>query len=187
MIRIIKEGVKPKKYKYIYSLTCTNCTCEFEFEESDCTAVRHEKRIDGEHRGEIDCPFCSERLFIDFKTAKHREEEINEESINPANIYINGFYQCTPSLCKCPNCGSSDTLVNNSFISTNIPQQYDFKCNDCGYRWIGPNQASINTKLYNPWYNEHCDKCPNKNYIGDACCCCPYYPYRVTCNTEADK
>lgn len=188
MIKIIKEGVKPKKYKYIYSHTCTNCTCEFEFEEEDCTAVRHEKRIDGEHRGEIDCPFCSERLFIDFKTTKHRQEEITEDlTRNATTINIDDLYDWTPSLCKCPKCRSSDTLVNNSFTLTSIPPQYNFKCNDCGHRWVGPKQVSINTKLYTPWYNEHCDKCPNKNYIGDACCCCPYYPYRVTCNTESDK
>lgn len=186
MIRIIKEGVKPKKYKYIYFHICTSCACEFEFEESDCTEVRHEKRIDGEHVGEINCPFCGERLFIDFKTLKPREEEITEDSTRPTTIYMDDLYDWTPSLCKCPNCGSSDTLVSGPFKLTMLLPQYNFKCEECGHRWTGPKQASINTKLYNPWDNEHCNKCRHKD-VGDTCYCCPYWPYKVTCNTEVKK
>lgn len=188
MIKIIKEGIKPKKYKDIYSHTCTNCTCEFEFEEDDCTSVRHEKHIDGAYTGYIKCPFCSERLFIDFKTAKSRKEEIIEEKpINPINIYTDDFYQWSPAQCKCPRCGSSDTLMSDSFKLTMLLPQYDFKCNDCGYRWYGPKQTQTNTKPNDPLDNEHCNKCPNKSEIGDACYICPHWPYKVTCNTEAKK
>lgn len=96
MIKIIKEGIKPKNYKKIYKLICNICSCEFEFEESDCSRVRHEKCIGGEHTGEINCPFCSERLFIDFRTTKNREEEVVEEPMDLGNshtITIEDMYQ----------------------------------------------------------------------------------------------
>lgn len=140
MIRIIKDGIKPKKYKTIYSYTCQNCTCEFEFEESDCTEVRREKCIGGAHTGEINCPFCSEHLFIDFRTTKHREEEVVEDPMDLGGspvIDMDNIYEWSPSLCKCPKCGSTNTLRNDSFVLTTWPAQYGFKCKDCGHRWTG--------------------------------------------------
>lgn len=195
MIKIIKNGVKPKKYKYIYFQTCPSCTCKFEFEKSDCTNIRNEKCTGGEDIGEISCPFCSESLVIDFRTTKHKKEEITEEQNNSGSRHtitsnIDDFYQWSPSLCKCPNCGSINTLISDSSILKNLLPQYDFrdfKCKDCGFRWTGLKQASISTKLYTPWDNGHCDKCPNKNFIGDSCYSCPYYPFNLTCNREVKK
>lgn len=182
MIRIIKDGVKPKKYKKIYNLTCENCHCEFEFEESDCSKVRHEKRIDGEYRGEISCPFCSERLFVDFKTAKYRDEEIIEEFVDLGDrtiIDMDDVYQWSPSLCKCPKCGGNNTLRNDTIVLTSLPPQYNFKCKDCGHRWTGRDTMHYVDIIE---FNEHCNNCPHKNTIGDACYSCPYSPIKITYN-----
>lgn len=183
MIRIIKDGIKPKKYKYIYSYTCQNCTCEFEFEEEDCANI-------GEYRGKINCPFCSECLFIDFRTAKHREEEVVEEEIDLGDktvIDMDDIYQWSPPLCKCPKCGSTNTLRNNSLVLTTWPAQYGFKCKDCGHRWTDYEPTLINPKVYDPWDNEHCNNCAAKNNIGDICNYCSHYPYKITCSNEVDK
>ena len=188
MIKIIKEGIKPKNYKRIYNLTCNRCICEFEFEESDCFNVRREKHIDGEHKGEIACPCCEERLFIDFKTAKYREEEIIEDQFKlGGSPTIDLECLWTPSLDKCTKCGSSNTVRNDSFVLTSNPPKYSFKCKDCGHKWIGPEKAvSIDKIVFDPFDNSHCNNCEHKNKVGDFCSCCSYYPYRVTCNNEVE-
>lgn len=35
MIKVIKQGQKPKQYRTVYFIKCPNCGCEFECELSD--------------------------------------------------------------------------------------------------------------------------------------------------------
>lgn len=174
MIKIIKEGIKPKNYKKIYKLTCNICSCEFEFEESDCFNVRREKCIDGEHRGEVDCPCCRERLFVDFKKAEHREEEVENDT---KIINIDDCYQWSKSSLKCPNCGSYNTLRNDTIVLTSLPPQYNFKCKDCGHRWTG-SEKPVN---FDRSSTDVCEYCNKKDNIGnDVCYSCPHYPFKIT-------
>lgn len=55
MIKILKEGIVPKKYKTIFKTYCENCCCEFEFEIEDCESV--ERSLTGNLT--IKCPCCN--------------------------------------------------------------------------------------------------------------------------------
>lgn len=60
MIKILKEGKLPKKFKYIYKEECSKCGCVFEFETSDCDYIT--RNIENrEYR--IQCPFCKQMLY----------------------------------------------------------------------------------------------------------------------------
>lgn len=189
MIKIIKKGVKPKKYKTIYIFTCKNCKCEFEFEESDCNSVTTEKSINGKKMAVITCPCCHEDVKGDLNRCASRSEVIADEPIDPddnPNTNIDDNDQWVPSLCKCPECGSNNTLRNNSFMVIPWPAQEKFKCRDCGHRWTVPKQL-INPKVYDPWDNEHCKNCPHRTTIGDSCSCCPYNPIRITYRADSKE
>lgn len=54
MIKILKEGQKPKLQKMIHKTTCEICNCEFEFTLDECLSI--EKRINGDVT--IKCPCC---------------------------------------------------------------------------------------------------------------------------------
>lgn len=125
MIKIIKNGVKPKNYKKIYNLTCARCQCEFEFEESDCANVRHEKHIDGEYRGEINCPCCGERLFIDFKTASFRQEEIIDIS-KIDRIIVDKFDPWDNEYCN--NCAAKNRIGSMCNFCSHYP--YKVSCSN---------------------------------------------------------
>lgn len=187
MIKIIKNGEKPKKYKTIYKDVCGICNCEFEFELSDCTDVVTEKKIDGKTRAFIKCPCCNMKHFLeDISSYFVRKEEFKKPiDLGGGHIIdMDVTYHWSPSLCKCPKCGSHNTLRNDSFVLTSLPPQYGFKCEDCGHRWTGREQILSNPISLDAWNNEHCNTCNNKNQIGDACSFCPYSPYNVTCNNE---
>lgn len=185
MIKIIKNGIIPKKYKTIYIFDCRNCRCEFEFEEEDCKTVTTEKGINGIKAVTIDCPCCGEEVEGDLNKCTSRQEEIIEDPVDFINI--GEIYQWSPSLCKCPKCGRRNALRNDSIVLTSIPPQYNFKCDACGHEWVGHESVFINTKVGDVWENEHCKNCPHKNTIDDICSCCAYYPYRVTCSNEVDE
>ncbi|MBP5470046.1 MAG: hypothetical protein J6Z11_12470 [Candidatus Riflebacteria bacterium] len=75
MIKIIKNGVKPKPTRIIYKATCPHCGCIFEFEVSDLTI---EKTLNG--RRTITCPCCEMVLDIAYiENLSTREEEIIDE------------------------------------------------------------------------------------------------------------
>lgn len=54
MIKILKEGKKPKPTKVIYKTTCSNCGCVFEFEVEDIKY--QEKHLNGKMT--VECPCC---------------------------------------------------------------------------------------------------------------------------------
>ena len=75
MIKIIKQGKKPKKYKTIYIITCPDCGCEFECELEDLKLI--ERTLNGDRV--IKCPCCEKELYIkhlDEEHLKAREEEV---------------------------------------------------------------------------------------------------------------
>lgn len=75
MIKIIKDGKKPKPKRIIYKVTCPHCGCIFEFEVSDLTI---EKTPNG--RRTIACPCCDRVLYIAYvENISTREEEIVDE------------------------------------------------------------------------------------------------------------
>ena len=81
MIKIIKQGKKPKYYKTIYFIKCPNCGCEFECEYSDLTI---ERKINDNKRS-INCPCCKQEFILisgDFDNQDNyetRQEEIKED------------------------------------------------------------------------------------------------------------
>ena len=58
MVKIIKEGRKPKKTKTIYTIICPDCRCEFECELSDFKRI--ERTLNGGKY--IDCPCCGKEI-----------------------------------------------------------------------------------------------------------------------------
>lgn len=60
MIKILKEGKIPKRFKYIYKKACNKCECVFEFETKDCEYI--DKRM-GERFYSIKCPYCKKMLY----------------------------------------------------------------------------------------------------------------------------
>lgn len=73
MIKIIKNGDIPKKYKTIYKTECENCGCEFEFELEDCSRVARNGEI------VIECPCCKKELEKIRGWLKARMEEVTDE------------------------------------------------------------------------------------------------------------
>lgn len=53
MIKILKQGIKPKKTKTIYTAICELCGCIFEFEDED---IKGERIPNGNLF--INCPNC---------------------------------------------------------------------------------------------------------------------------------
>lgn len=79
MIKILKEGQKPKFPKMIYKTTCKVCYCEFEFTIEDCLSL--ERRIGGDML--IKCPCCNNIIKCSSLDAIEREstnEQDNKET-----------------------------------------------------------------------------------------------------------
>ena len=75
MIKIIKDGKKPKPKRTIYKITCPYCGCIFEFDTSDLTI---EKTPNGKRT--IACPCCGRVLDIAYiENITYREEDIIDE------------------------------------------------------------------------------------------------------------
>ena len=72
MIKILKNGIIPKKTKTIYKATCAHCKCEFEFESEDCDYI--EKTIDGALQ--IECPTCHLKMVYLKESLETREVEV---------------------------------------------------------------------------------------------------------------
>lgn len=74
MINIIKQGVKPKKFKTIFKVTCENCDCIFEFDQDE---ISGEKHLGG--RRYVVCPCCNNLISLrDIPNLETREEEVIE-------------------------------------------------------------------------------------------------------------
>lgn len=99
-----------------------------------------------------------------------------------------------PTKAICPECGSKHVVINTMCVLTSYPEQYQYKCSDCGHRWtgykvqyIGPMQSwpSLEYEDVTPigkmgWI---CPKCggvfaPHMDYCTN--CTQPMAP-RVTC------
>ena len=74
MIKIIKQGKKPKQTKAIYKTTCSVCGCEFEFELEDCDKL--EKSLNGNLY--LYCPCCGEAICNKRDSFECREVEVDE-------------------------------------------------------------------------------------------------------------
>lgn len=75
MIKILKEGKKPKLPKMIYRTSCKLCDCEFEFTLNECLSI--EKRIDGYMI--IKCPCCSNAIKCSRLNTIQRESVDKQE------------------------------------------------------------------------------------------------------------
>lgn len=42
-----------------------------------------------------------------------------------------------PTTVLCPKCGGKHTAFNKMCVLTSYPEQYQYKCSDCGHRWAG--------------------------------------------------
>lgn len=78
MIKIIKEGIKPKKMKTIWYFICPECGCEFECDLDDFETL--EKKLEGDKS--IHCPCCNNELHTNRNKYTIREEEI-KDTFNP--------------------------------------------------------------------------------------------------------
>ena len=74
MIKILKEGQKPKFTEMIYKTFCDDCYCEFEFTLDECLSI--EKRIGGDML--IKCPCCNNVIKCSRLDAIERES-VNEQ------------------------------------------------------------------------------------------------------------
>lgn len=73
MIKILKDGERPKEYKTIFKTTCYKCMCEFEFEREDCDYL--DRNIDWWYI-QITCPCCKRVLQRTKEILETRVEEI---------------------------------------------------------------------------------------------------------------
>lgn len=99
-----------------------------------------------------------------------------------------------PTTVICPKCGSKHTAINTMCVLTTYPEQYQYKCSNCGHRWtdfkarpLGPMQSWPNLEYEDVtplgqmgWI---CPKCggvfaPHMNYCTN--CTQPKMP-KVTC------
>ena len=72
MIKIIKDGVVPKKTKTIYTIVCDTCGCEFECEGEDFICLEKGLHM---YRS-IQCPCCKNVLKLSEDKIKYHREEI---------------------------------------------------------------------------------------------------------------
>lgn len=72
MIKIKKQGIKPKRYKYIYTIECNQCGCVFECEVQDFDIITKDIQ---NPMGTIECPCCNTQLVRYFNTIQKRKEE----------------------------------------------------------------------------------------------------------------
>ena len=75
MIKIIKDGVKPKRARAFYKATCNWCGCEFVFEHVDFFAL--EKRPNG--NATIICPYCGNNITKRISQYEQIVVEVEEE------------------------------------------------------------------------------------------------------------
>jgi uncharacterized OB-fold protein len=99
-----------------------------------------------------------------------------------------------PTTVLCPKCGGKHTAFNTMCVLTTYPEQYQYKCSDCGHRWtdykaqpLGPIQSwpSLEYEDVTPigqmgWI---CPKCggvfaPHVNYCMN---CTQWKSFKVTC------
>lgn len=99
-----------------------------------------------------------------------------------------------PSTCNCPNCGGNNTMINTMIVLTSYPEQYQFKCRDCGHRWTEHKHISVppmktwpnlekEMPKYNGSYGWICPKCGSTYAPGTTECprCAAPYKSVITC------
>ena len=102
-----------------------------------------------------------------------------------------GLQEWKPTKVICPECGNKHVVINTMCVLTSYPEQYQYKCNDCGHRWtgykvqtLGPIQGWPDLKYEDVTLLEQtgwiCPKCggvfaPHVNY------CMNCTPSKVTC------
>ena len=159
MIKIIKDGKKPIRYKTIYIITCPKCGCEFECEDSDLNV---ERRINGKRS--INCPCCDEEFvlmsggfYFNQDNYKTRQEEIKEDELH---ALLRGWKKDLLTI---------DSLTTNSTEPlTSWEYDKDNPCDTC------PNRFGPRDGLGNP-------------IVGDSPCqWCSHYKYKFTCNILGD-
>lgn len=85
-----------------------------------------------------------------------------------------------PTKATCPKCNGQHVEINTMCVLTSYPEQYQYKCSDCGHNWtgytvqtLGPVQSWPNLEIEEPAYTGQmgwiCPKCgsvfaPHMNY-----------------------
>ena len=121
MIKIIKNGVKPKKMKTIWTFKCPVCGCEFECELDDFKTL--EKKLEGDKS--VNCPCCNTELHTNRNKYTIREEEDKVVDFPIGTGVPKDFYPHIPY----PNIHTGDPyLGEGGSITTNDP------CITCPHR-----------------------------------------------------
>ena len=75
MIKILKDGVKPKTIKVIYKTSCQHCGCIFEFETED---IKSQERHPGGNIT-VECPCCHKDITQPSYKYENRIVEVEDE------------------------------------------------------------------------------------------------------------